>query len=423
MLTTIGNKNRTDLKTEIIAGTTAFFAISYIIMVNPLIMADAGVPIQLGVFATIFVSIIGCLMAGTWADAPIVLAPGMGVNAFFSYTVVLNMGFSWRAALGISLTSGVIFTIIACTPLAEIIAEAVPQSLKHAITAGIGMFLVEIGLEKGELIETGKNSIIQLASLQNPAAILTLLGLILSIILYLRKVRGNFFIAIAVVSIVGTVMGIGAAAPISVSLNDLWSYKNIVWQMDFTNIFSLRFWLAVFSMTMILIFDTIGILEGILPDKKNFGRAFSVSSIAVVFSSMLGSCPTVVAAESAAGIASGGRNGKMAVTAGMLFIAALFFTPFLGYIPPSAIAPVIIITGTMMMCQLQYVKFNDFTEWFPVLLLVMMITFSGSISTGMAFGFIMYPLMKAFAGKARQVHPLVYALGFLFLVDLFSDFQ
>ncbi len=423
MLTTIGNKNRTDLKTEIIAGTTAFFAISYIIMVNPLIMADAGVPIQLGVFATVFVSIIGCLMAGIWADAPIALAPGMGVNAFFSYTVVLNMGFSWRAALGISLTSGVIFTIIACTPLAEIIAEAVPQSLKHAITAGIGMFLVEIGLEKGELIETGKNSIIQLASLQNSAAILTLLGLVLSIILYLRKVRGNFFIAIAVVSIIGTVMGIGTASPISVSLNDLWSYKDIVWQMDFTNIFSLRFWLAVFSMTMILVFDTIGILEGILPDNKNFGRAFSISSIVVVFSSMLGSCPTVVAAESAAGIASGGRNGKMAVTAGMLFIAALFFIPFLGYIPPSAIAPVIIITGTMMMCQLQYVKFNDFTEWFPVLLLVMMITFSGSISTGLAFGFIMYPLMKVFAGKARQVHPLVYALGLLFLVDLFSDFQ
>jgi len=407
------------LKKEIIAGITAFFAISYIIIVNPLILADSGIPMQLSIFATIFISIIGCLAVGCWADAPIVLAPGMGVNAFFTYTIVKNMGFSWQQGLTVSLFAGIVFALIACTHLSDRLLQVIPASLKYGITAGIGLFLVEIGLEKGSLIETGHNTIIELASLQNPAALLTILGLILSLVLYLRKIDGGFFIAIVAISFIGYYWNITDKTVLNISIANISDYRQLLFQPDFTVMGEAKFWLAVFSMSMILIFDTIGILEGILPNKDRLKKAFAVSSLVTIISSLLGTCPTVAAAESAAGIAAGARRGIMAITAGCLFAIALFFIPLLSYVSASAIAPVIIITGAMMMQQLQYVEFNDFTEWFPVFLLVVMIPLSGSISTGLAFGFIVYPFMKICIGKAKTINPIVYGLGILFFIDLF----
>ena len=373
------------LKKEIIAGITAFFAISYIIIVNPLILADSGIPMQLSIFATIFISIIGCLAVGCWADVPIVLAPGMGVNAFFTYTIVKNMGFSWQQGLTVSLFAGIVFALIACT------------------------------------IETGHNTIIELASLQNPAALLTILGLILSLVLYLRKIDGGFFIAIVAISFIGYYWNITDKTVLNISIANISDYRQLLFQPDFTVMGEAKFWLAVFSMSMILIFDTIGILEGILPNKDRLKKAFAVSSLVTIISSLLGTCPTVAAAESAAGIAAGARRGIMAITAGCLFAIALFFIPLLSYVSASAIAPVIIITGAMMMQQLQYVEFNDFTEWFPVFLLVVMIPLSGSISTGLAFGFIVYPFMKICIGKAKTINPIVYGLGILFFIDLFFN--
>lgn len=413
------SSNKKNLKTEILAGITAFFAISYIIVVNPLILADAGIPAELSVFATIFISIIGCLVMAFWADAPIVLVPGMGVNAFFTYTVVVHMGLSWQEALAISMAAGIVFALVACTPCSMLLSRVMPQSLKYGITAGIGLFLVEIGLEKASLIEQGKNSIVELASLQNPAALLALFGLVLSLALYLRKVNGSFFIAIVITSIIGTYMGLDSSVPTQIDLVRLLDYHQIVFHMDFANMFSLQFLLATFSMSMILIFETMGMLEGLLPDKGKFKKTFSGSSIVTIVSSLMGTSPTVAAAESAAGIASGGRTGVMALTAAVMFTLSLFFVPFLSYVPQAAVAPVIIITGAMMMQQLQYIEFNDFTEWFPAFLLVVLIPLSGSISTGLAFGFVAYPLMKIFAGQAKMLHPLSYCLGVLFFIDLF----
>ncbi len=406
------------LRQEIIAGITAFFAISYIIIVNPMILADAGIPAELSVFATIFASVLGCFIMGIWADAPIVLTPGMGVNAFFTYTVVVNMGFSWSEALAISFLSGLIFILIACTRCAALLAQAIPASLKYAITAGIGLFLVEIGLEKAELIRAGTNSIITMGSLQNPHALLALFGLVLSLALYLRGVMGSFFIAIIVTSLVGCFFGVNSGAAASVQLHDLARYSEIFAKVDFRHVFSSSFLLSVFSMSMILVFESMGILEGMLPDKAKFKRAFAASSCMTVASSLLGTSPTVAAAESAAGIAGGGKTGVMALTAGILFGASLFFIPFLSYVPQAAIAPVIIITGAMMMQQLQHMDFRDFTEWFPAFLIIVLIPLTGSISTGLAFGFSAYPLLKLFTGQGREIPLLGYCLGFLFLMDL-----
>ena len=403
---------------EIMAGITAFFAISYIIIVNPLILADAGIPVELSVFATIFSSVIGCLLMAFVANAPIVLTPGMGINAFFTYTICVQMGLSWHEAVAISMISGIIFACVACSRWTGRLSRAVPASLKCAITAGIGLFLVEIGLEKAQLIRRGTSSIIELGDLSSPSVLLAIFGLLLSLALYLRRVMGSFFIAIVLTSILGYFMGISDETQVTVNFAKLVDYPQIMMQADFSRLFSIPFLLAVFSMSMIMVFETMGLLEGILPNQAKFAKTFRGSAITTVLSSMLGTSPTVAAAESAAGIASGGRTGLMALTASVLFVLSLFFIPLLAYVPSAAIAPVIIITGAMMMQQLQYMEFTDFSEWFPAFLVVVLIPLTGSISTGLAFGFTAYPLLKLMTGSGRTVHALSYVLGFLFLLNL-----
>jgi len=411
-------KDRKIMQKEILAGITAFFAISYIIIVNPLILADAGIPVGMSVFATIFSSVIGCLIMAFVADAPIILTPGMGINAFFTYTVCAHMGLSWQEAIAISLVSGLIFAYVACTKWAGRLSAAVSPSIKCAITAGIGLFLVEIGLEKAELIRRGSNSIIELGSLTNPVALLAIFGLVLSLALHLRNVMGSFFIAIIITSAVGNLLGVGIGEPLDISLAGLANYPSMLFQADFSHVLSIPFLLSVFSMSMIMIFETMGLLQGILPEQEKFGRTYKGSAFTTLLSSILGTSPTVAAAESAAGIASGGRTGLMALVSAVLFGLSLFFIPFLSYVPQAAIAPVIIITGAMMMQQLQFVNLQDFAEWFPAFLIVVLIPLSGSISTGLAFGFTAYPLLKWMDGSRREVSALAFGLGFLFLLDL-----
>ena len=302
----MSSENVQSRRVEVMAGLTSFFAISYIIIVNPLILADGGIPAELSVFATIFASALGCLLMALWADAPIILTPGMGINAFFTYTVVANMGFRWQEALAISLVSALIFFALAVTRAGRVLADAVPKSLKYAVTAGIGLFLVEIGLEKAELIRADENSILALGDLQNPSAQLALLGLVLSLLFYQRRVKGGFFIAILVVTVIANVFDLVHANTIEIDMTRLGEYGALLFVEDFSAVLTISFWLAVFSMTMILVFESIGLLEGLLPDTEKFRNAFRASSLTAVLSSVLGTSPTVAAAESAAGIVEGG---------------------------------------------------------------------------------------------------------------------
>ena len=407
-----------DIRREIVAGITGFFAISYIIIVNPMILADGGIPADLSVFATIFSSVIGCLIMAFYADAPIILTPGMGINAFFTYTVVASMGLAWQEALAISLVAAVLFAIVACTRLRTLLAAAVPASLKTAITVGIGLFLVEIGLEKAQLIRRGTNTIIELGDLTSPMVLLAIFGLVLSLAFYLRKVTGGFVLAILITSAVAWGLGLHDEQPLTIELSRLADYPALFAQFDFGEMLSLPFLLSVFSMAMIMIFESLGILEGILPDHAKFDRTFRGSAAAALISSFLGTSPTVVAAESATGIASGGRKGIMALTAAVLFLGAMLFVPLLSFVPQAAIAPVIIITGAMMMQNLAHMDFSDFTEWFPAFLIVVLIPLTGSISTGLAFGFTAWPLLKFLGGERREVHIVSACLGVLFFFNL-----
>jgi len=407
-----------DIRREVVAGITGFFAISYIIIVNPMILADGGIPADLSVFATIFSSVIGCLIMAFYADAPIILTPGMGINAFFTYTVVASMGLAWQEALAISLVAAVLFAIVACTRLRTLLAAAVPASLKTAITVGIGLFLVEIGLEKAQLIRRGTNTIIELGDLTSPMVLLAIFGLVLSLAFYLRKVTGGFVLAILITSAVAWALGLHDEQPLTIELSRLADYPALFAQFDFGEMLSLPFLLSVFSMAMIMIFESLGILEGILPDHAKFDRTFRGSAAAALLSSFLGTSPTVVAAESATGIASGGRKGIMALTSAVLFLGAMLFVPLLSFVPQAAIAPVIIITGAMMMQNLAHMDFSDFTEWFPAFLIVVLIPLTGSISTGLAFGFTAWPLLKFLGGERREVHVVSACLGVLFFFNL-----
>ena len=407
------------VRNELIAGVTGFFAISYIIIVNPLILKDAGIPTDLSVFATIFSSVIGCLVMAFWANAPIILTPGMGVNAFFTYTIVVNMGLSWQEALGIAAVASFIYMLIAFTKVSTILSEAIPESLKSGITAGIGLFLVEIGLEKAGLIVAGKtSSLVVLGDLTKPTPLLALFGLILSLILYIRKVKGNFFIAIIATSLVAFFFGVKDSDTPSVDLARLGQYHEIVFKNDFSHWLSTPFILAAFSMTMILVFESMGLLQGLLPNQKKFKKTFEGSSVTTFLSSFLGTSPTVAAAESASGIETGGRTGIMALVAAVLFALSLVFVPLLAYVPSAAIAPVIIITGALMMAAIGNIKMADFSEWFPAFLIIVLIPFTNSISTGLAFGFVCYPVMKVALGKGKELSWPVYLLGVLFLLDL-----
>lgn len=411
-------RDKAIVKREIIAGITGFFAISYIIIVNPMILKDAGIPTDLSVFATIISSFIGCLIMGFWANAPVILTPGMGVNAFFTYTVVVAMGLSWQEALGISIVSSVIYVIIAFTKLSDVLAKGIPDTLKAGITAGIGLFLVEIGLEKAQLIRQGTNSILALGDLTKPATLLALFGLLLTLFLFVRNITGGFFIGILVTSIVGIVFGIKDQVAPSVGIGDIGKYANIVAKGDLSNVLSIPFILAVFSMTMILVFESMGLLEGIMPNPQKFRKAFQASSVTSFLSGILGTSPTVAAAESASAIESGGRTGLTAIVAGLMFAVSLFFIPLLAFVPQAAIAPLIIITGALMMNQLSRINMYDFSDWFPAFLIVVLIPFTSSISTGLAFGFVAYPLLKIAAGRQRELTIATYVLGFLFLCDL-----
>lgn len=406
------------VRNEIIAGITGFFAISYIIIVNPLILKDAGIPTDLSVFATIFSSVIGCLVMAFWANAPIILTPGMGVNAFFTYTVVVNMGLSWQEALGIAAVASFVYMLIAFTKVATILSTAIPESLKSGITAGIGLFLVEIGLEKAGLIVAGKSSLIVLGDLTKPTPLLALFGLVLSLVLYIRKVKGNFFIAIIATSLLAFFLGVKDSDTPQVDLARLGQYHEILFKNDFSHWLSIPFILAAFSMTMILVFESMGLLQGLLPNQKKFKKTFEGSAITTFFSGFLGTSPTVAAAESASGIESGGRTGLMALVAAVMFGLSLIFVPLLAYVPSAAIAPVIVITGAIMMAAIGNIKMADFSEWFPAFLIIVLIPFTNSISTGLAFGFVCYPVMKVALGQGKNLSWPVYLLGGLFLVDL-----
>ncbi|MBT2691026.1 NCS2 family permease [Bacillus sp. ISL-47] len=414
------NSNGTTVKREVMAGAIGFFTIVYIIAVNSLILSEAGIPLEAAILATILTSVVGCLIMGFWANVPILLVPGMGINALFSYTMVQSMGLSWQEALAVVFISGLIFVFVAFSRFAKTLSESIPQSLKEAITVGLGLFLMLIGLEKGGIVEKGTNSIIALGELGDPLVLATILTFLLAIILFMRNVPGNFLITVVAGTLIAWAFGlinVQSTEEKSFSVSD---YMEVFGAMSFDNILSITFWIAVFSLTMVLVFENIGLVHGhvgFIKRPEQFSRAFQANSVSALLSGMLGTSPTVSTVESAASMAAGGRTGLTTVTTGLLFLLSAFFIPVIKLIPNSAISPILIIIGGLMLQNIRNLDLKDMSESFPAIFIIAMIPFTYSIADGIAIGFILYPILKISIGRAKEVSVALYVIAALFLFN------
>lgn len=403
-----------------LSGLTSFFSVSYILMINSLILAEAGIPPELSVFGTIFVSILGTVIIGNRVNVPIVITTGMGVNSFFTYTLVYGFNMTWQEALAVSFVAGICYMVVMLTPLIRYLQKEIPEGLKHGITAGIGCFLILIGAEQGGIILRGEHTLLMRGVMSDPALLLTMVGLLITIILWVKNVPGSLLIGILTTTALAHLLGWAGSPVLQFSIQELKHYPNLLGQLDFSLLGQLKFWLAVFSLWMILVFETLGLYQGLLPDASDetIQKACLWSSIPLICSSLLGTSPTIPAAESATGIQAGGKNGQTAYVVSLLFLASLLILPLLSVIPQSALAPVMIMTGILMMGSLSEVNIGQSSEWIPVALMMTMMAFTMSIADGMAFGFITYPILRKASGK--DVSYGLWGLMILFIIYLLA---
>ncbi|HAB9058525.1 TPA_asm: NCS2 family permease [Listeria monocytogenes] len=412
------NEHKTNFRTEFLAGMIGFFTVAYIIVVNSSILAEAGVPYQGAVLATIFISALGCLIMGFWANAPLILMPGMGINALFAYTLVQGMGLSWQVALAAVTMSGLLFMILAFTPLAGKLNEAIPLILKQAITVGLGLFLIFLGLEKGGIVTRGKHAIIAVGDLGDPFVLATLVTLLLTMILVIRKIPGAFLWSLIIGTVVGVMFGVaGKAGGASISVAP-WS--DVLFKADFSGMASVGFWSAVFTMTMVIVFETVGLTNGQvrqLKQTEKLPRILKASSLTAFLSGLFGTSPTISALESGSMFAGGAKTGLATITTGLFFIASLFLMPVLSFIPNSAIAPILIIIGMSMLQEFKEMDLSNAAETFSALLIIVLIPLTYSIADGIAAGFIAYPILRAFTKNEERTSPVMYVIAALFLLQ------
>ncbi|WP_438348578.1 NCS2 family permease [Paenibacillus sp. FA6] len=410
------HEEKSTIRTEVVAGATSFMTIAYIIAVNGAILSKAGMPYEAAMIVTVICSFIGCMLMAFWANSPLIIAPGMGDNAFFVFTLVFSLGLTWQQALAAVFLAGIVFMLTSITKGADYLSRSIPKSMINAMTAGIGLFIAFLGLKNGGLIVASEGTFVTLANLSDPYALTTILTLLIAIPLFLRNVTGSFLIVIIVGTCIGALLGIVDFSTLSDFSISFAGYGELFFALDFSAIGTLNFWTAVFSLSMVIIFSNMGAQLGMLPDKSKFRKSFQANSFSVISAGLLGCSPMTTAAEAATGIASGGRTGLTSFTTGLLFVPALFLIPVFKVIPSSAIAPVLIIVGCLMFQSIKEINLSDFTEAFPAYLMMVIMPLSFSIANGIAFGFIAYPLVKVVTGRRAEVSVTMYVIAFFFLL-------
>lgn len=417
----------TTVKTEILAGFTTFITMAYILFVNPQILSQTGIPFNAALAATALVSAFATLLMGLYANFPIAVAPGMGINAFFTYTVVLGMGLPWQTALGAVFVSGVVFIILTVTKVRQLIIEAVPEVLRYSISVGIGLFIAFIGFRNAGLIVASDSTYVTLGNIKDPGVILTLIGLVITSFLMAKNVKGGLLIGMLSTTLIGMFMGV---TKIPTSLSDIVTLvpptpAETFLKLDIMGALKYGLISIIFSITIVDLFDNIGTLIGVsrkagLLDENGrlpgIEKALVVDSVSATVGSLVGTSTVTSYIESAAGVAAGGRTGLTAVVVGLLFLVSLFFAPLALLVPSQATAPILIIVGVLMMAEVVHIKFNDFTEALPAFLTIILMPLTSSIAQGLAFGFIFYTLVKGLTGKFKEIHPVMYVLTVLFIL-------
>lgn len=422
-------EKRTTVRTEVLAGLTTFISVAYILFVNPNILADAGIPKEAAIASTIWVAALTTTMMGVFANYPVALAPGMGLNAFFTYYVVGTLHLPWQVALGAVFFSGVLFFLMTLGGLRQSIIQAVPENLKRAIGVGIGMFIAFIGLRGTGIIIADKATYVTLGHVMNPTTLLSLFGLLLTGALMARGVRGAILIGILVVTILG--MGLGLA-PVPHGIGDVMSFSlpsmgATFGQLDLIGAWEFGIFSIIFTFTVVELFDNMGTLIGLTTKAKmvkpdgeieNLDRALTTDAVGTMVSAVFGTSTVTSYIESASGIAEGGRTGLTAVTVAGLFLVALIFAPLIGLVPGFATAPSLVLVGALMMSEVVNVKFSDFSDGLPAFLTIIMMPLTSSIANGFAFGFVSYVILKTVTGAVREVRPIMWLVAAAFVANL-----
>lgn len=417
------DSEKTTIRTEIIAGITTFLTMSYILAVNPSMfsMLD-GMPMGAVFTSTALAAIVGCVMMAFWGKLPFGLAPGMGLNAFFVYSVCLGMGYTWQFALTAVFIEGFIFILLTVTNVREAIVNAIPLSMRNAIGAGIGLFIAFIGLESAGVIVSDSATLVALGDVKSGSALLAMIGLVITGFLYSRNFPGAILVGILLTMIIGIPMGVTEFKGI---LSKPESIAPIFCQFEWKKILTLDMLVIVFTFLFIDMFDTVGTLVGVctkagMVDKKgNIHRikeAFMADAIATTAGAVLGTSTTTTYVESAAGVAQGGRSGLTAFSVACCFVMALFFSPLFLSIPAAATAPALIIVGLLMLEPIKHIPFDDFSESIPAFVCIIMMPLSYSISNGILLGMIIYVLMNIICGKHKKITPTMYILAVLFIL-------
>ena len=411
----------TNWRTEILAGVTTFMTMAYIVFVNPAILHETGMPLAAVTAATCLSAAIGSILMGAFARYPIALAPGMGLNAYFTYTVVKGMGIPWQAALGAVFLSGVAFFALTLLGVRQLIISAIPHELHSAVAAGVGLFIAFIGLRNSGIVVTDPATVVALGKLGDKSTALAVFGLLLIAALLAWRVRAAMLIGILATTAIGLLTGVAKWSPRFYTLSDL---SATAFKLDIAATWRIGFLEIVFVFLFIDMFDNIGTLLAVGAKAGLFDKAHQIPRVnrilladatATMAGSLAGTSTVVSYIESAAGIAAGGRTGITAIVTGVLFLAALLVAPVVGAIPAAATAPVLIIVGSLMMTVVAEVKWSDPEVAVPAFLTMMAIPLTFSIANGLAFGFTAYTLMKVLRGKFRQVSWLVYLLTAIFI--------
>ncbi|NTU67445.1 MAG: NCS2 family permease [Chlorobiaceae bacterium] len=417
------DRHQTGYRQEIVAGVTTFFTLSYIIIVNPAILEAAGMPRGASMTATILTAIFGTLLMAVYAKRPFAVAPYMGENAFIAYTVVKTLGYSWQTALGAIMISGLLFTFITLTGLRSWMAEAIPPSLKHSFSVGIGLFLAFLGLNSMGVIAMGvPDAPVKLADITMPSVLCAIFGLCLTAILLARRISGALFAGMAVTTLV--MIGFGLA-PLPRSLFSLPpSIEPLFLKLDVAGALTWGFIGVVTSVLVMDFVDTMGTLiglssrAGLLDENGNLpeiGKPMLVDALATIVAALLGTTTTGAFIESAAGIEQGGRSGFTALVVAALFTLALFFSPLLTIVPPQAYGPVLVVVGMFMLESAGKLDFGDYTELMPAFLTITLMLFTFNIGVGITAGFISWVLFKALSGRFREISGGMAALAALSL--------
>ncbi len=421
-------ENKSTLKTEVIAGITTFMTMVYILAVNPSILSATGMDKGAVFTATALSAVVATLVMAIVAKLPFALAPGMGLNAFFAFTVVLGMGYSWQFALTAVFLEGIVFILLTIFNIRELIVNSIPMNLKHAVSVGIGLFIAFIGLKSTGLIVDNPATLVTLGDMKSPSVLVGLAGVIITGFFLIKKVKGAILLGILSATILGLFTGVTTIPEDFQLLSLPPSISPIFFQFDFSQIFTLDMLVVLFTFLFVDMFDTVGTLIGVssksdMLDKDgkipSVKQALFADSIGTFIGAILGTSTVTTYVESAAGVAEGGRTGMTALTTAAMFAMALFFGGVFMIIPPAATASALIIVGLFMISPIQKINLDDFTEAIPAFFTIIMMPLTYSIAEGIVFGMLSYVFLKLIAGKHKEIKPIMYVIVVLFLIKFY----